>query len=76
MVEKIENVLDRLFLIGKLKTDTELLINLKIKHLQTRQKIHKISHWKGYYWIFKELLSKRYHQFSNGWKSVVKDVLF
>jgi len=76
MAKQFEDILDRLILMDKLKANTKLLINSKIKHLQTRQNIHEISHLKRFYWIFKELFSKRYHKFSNGWKSVAKDLLY
>jgi len=76
MAKQFEDILDRLILMDKLKANTKLLINSKIKHLRTRQNIHEISHLKRFNWIFKELFSKRYHKFSNGWKSVAKDLLY
>ena len=76
MAKQFEDILDRLILMDKLKESTKLLIKSKIKHLRTRQNIHEISDLKRFYWIFKELFSKRYHKFSNGWKSVAKDLLY
>jgi len=49
--------------------------NLKIYRIKIRQEIHEIQRWKRFYWVFKELLNNRYHRFSNGWKSAVKDLL-
>lgn len=74
--KSFENVLNRLTLMDKLSTNTELLIQSKISHLRIRQIIHEVQYWKRWYWIFKEILNSRYNCFSNGWKSVVKDLFF
>lgn len=73
--KSFEDILNRLILMDKLKVNTKLLIKSNIKHLKIRQEIHEIQRWKRFYWVFKELLNNRYHRFSNGWKSAVKDLL-
>lgn len=74
--KSFENVLNRLALMDKLSANTELLIQSKIHHLKIRQMIHLVQYWKRWYWIFKEILNGRYNCFSNGWKSVAKDLFF
>ena len=71
-----ENVLNRLALMDKLSTKTELLIRSKIHHLKIRQMIHEVQYWKRWYWVFKEISNGGYNCFSNGCKSVVKDLFF
>jgi hypothetical protein len=60
----------------KLNANTQILIESYINHLKKRQMIHEIQYWKRWYWIFKEILNGRYNCFSNGWKSVAKDLFF
>ena len=74
--KSFENVLNRLALMDKLSTNTELHIQSKIHHLKIRQMIHEVQYWKRWYWVFKEILNGRYNCFSNGWKSVAKDLFF
>ena len=74
--KSFENVLNRLALMDKLSANTELLIQSKIHHLKIRQMIHVVQYWKRWYWVFKEILNGRYNCFSNGWKSVAKDLFF
>jgi len=72
--ERIIYALDRLKLVNKLTEEANKLFEEKITHLQARQWIHNHSRWKRFNRVFTELLSGRYHRFSNGWKSVVKDL--
>ena len=72
--ERIIYVLDRLRLVNKLTEEANKLFEEKITHLQARQWIHNNSRWKRPSRVFIELLSGRYHRFSNGWKSVIKDL--
>lgn len=65
---------DRLASVGKITRETEQLFKAKITHLQTRQWLYAHSHWRRFSRVFKELILGRYHQFSNGWKSVAKDL--
>jgi glycosyltransferase involved in cell wall biosynthesis len=48
----------------------------KLEHLQTRKRIHGYKKWKYYHLIYKEILNGNYNKYSNGWKSVAKDILF
>lgn len=74
--KSFEDVLNRLILMDKLNVNTQLLIESYINHLKKRQMIHEIQYWKRWYWVFKEILNGHYNCFSNGWKSVVKDLFF
>lgn len=74
--KSFENILNRLALMDKLRANTELLIQSKIQHLEIRQMIHEVQYWKRWYLVFKEILNDRYNCFSNGWKSVAKDIFF
>jgi len=72
--KRFEHMLDRLVLINKPTKKIKKLFEDKIKHLRARQWIHNHSRWKRFVRIFTELISGRYHRFSNGWKSVIKDL--
>jgi len=74
--KSFENVLNRLALMDKLSANTQLLIQSKIHHLKIRQMLHEVQYWKRWYWVFKEILNGHYNCFSNGCKSVVKDLFF
>jgi len=74
--KSFENVVNRLLFMDKLNANTQILIESYINHLKKRQMIHEIKYWKRWYWIFKEVLNGRYNCFSNGWKSVAKDLFF
>jgi len=74
--KSFEDVVSRLILMDKLNANTELLIQSKIHHLNIRQMIHEVQYWQRWYWVFKEILNGRYNCFSNGWKSVAKDLFF
>ena len=74
MAKRFEHMLDRLVLINKPTKKIKKLFEGKIKHLQVRQWIHNHSRWKRFGRIFTELISGQYHRFSNGWKSVIKDL--
>lgn len=73
-IKGFENMLDCLLIIGKPSKKTRKLFKDKIIHLQARYWVHNHSRWKRFSRIIKELISGRYHHFSNGWKSVIKDV--
>jgi glycosyltransferase involved in cell wall biosynthesis len=49
-------------------------LNERIRHVQARTKITK-SRKLGVVLIIKELFTLRYHRYSNGWRSAVKDLL-
>jgi len=74
--KSFEDVLNRLALMDKLSANTESHIQSKIHHLKIRQIIHEVQYWKRWYWVFKEILNGRYNCFSNGCKSVAKDLFF
>lgn len=74
--KSFEDVVNRLIFMDKLNANTQILIESYINHLKKRQMIHEIQYWKRWYWIFKEILNGRYNCFSNGWKSVAKDLFF
>ena len=74
--ERISYAMDRLLSANKLTKEANKLFKEKIAHLQARQWLHNHSRWKRFSKVFTELLSGRYHRFSNGWKSVVKDLCF
>lgn len=66
---------DRLASIGKLTRETEWLFRSKMTHVRTRQWLHEHSRWIRFGRVFTELVLGRYHRFSNGWRSVAKDLL-
>ena len=74
--KSFEDVVSRLILMDKLNANTELLIQSKIHHLNIRQMIHEVQYWQRWYWVFKEILNGRYNYFSNGCKSIAKDLFF
>lgn len=65
---------DQLNLTNKVTKETNKLFEGKIAHLQARQWLHGNSRWKRPNRVFTELINGRYHRFSNGWKSVIKDL--
>ena len=74
VIDRLVYILNRLNEVNKMTKKTNEFLKGKIKHLHERQCIHNYSPWKRINRIFKELLSRRYHRFSNGWKSVLKDL--
>lgn len=72
--DRIRCALNRLTSINRLTKRTNKLFREKLKHLQTRQLVHNQKRWRRFTKIFIELINRRYHQFSNGWKSVAKDL--
>lgn len=72
--ERLIYILDQLNLTNKVTKEANKLFKEKITHLQARQWLHDHSRWKRPSRVFIELLNGRYHRFSNGWKSVVKDL--
>jgi glycosyltransferase involved in cell wall biosynthesis len=73
-IKGFENMLNRLLILSKPSKKTRKLFEDKIIHLQARHWMHNRSRRKRYSRIVKELISGRYHHFSNGWKSVIKDI--
>ena len=65
---------DQLNLTNKVTKETNKLLEGKIAHLQARQWLHGHSRWKRPNRVFTELINGHYHRFSNGWKSVIKDL--
>ena len=74
VIDRLEYILNRLNEVNKMTKKTNEFLKGKIKHLHERQRMHNYSPWKRINTIFKELISRRYHRFSNGWKSVLKDL--
>ena len=74
VIDRLVYILNRLNEVNKMTKRTNEFLKGKIKHLHERQCIHNYSRWKRINRIFKELISRRYHRFSNGWKSVLKDL--
>jgi len=75
--EKIRflQVLDRLISARKGNRNTLELIEAKVQHLRARQELYEGSTLKRIKNVLQEVLAGRYHKFSNGWKSVAKDLL-
>jgi len=72
---KYSQVLDRLVLTGQLNKHVQQLFDAKIQHVRVRQSIHKHPHYARFFGVSRECLTLRYHRFSFGWKSVVRDLL-
>jgi len=68
-------VLDRLILAGKGNRNTLELIEAKVQHLRARQELYEGTTKKRIKNVLQEVLTGRYHKFSDGWKSVAKDLL-
>lgn len=47
-----------------------------IKHFKTREYLHNNPRWKRVYYIVKKSSLGEYKKYSNGWRSVVKDLIF
>lgn len=73
---KCSQVLDRLVLTGQLQTQVQRLFDAKIGHLRARRAIHERAHHARLAGVSRECLALRYHRFSYGWKSAVRDLLF
>jgi len=71
---KYLQVINRLTSVGILNRDAQELIEAKIRHLEARQLLYSSSLLKRIKTIPRELIAGRYHKFSNGWKSVAKDL--
>lgn len=71
-----KEALTRLSSDKRLRIDQNILnqISDKIEHLEIRGNLNG-SLIKRIPIIFKEIINKRYHKYSNGWKSVMRDVL-
>ena len=67
--------LERLISIGKCNIDVQRSIDRKIQHLIVRQNLIRCSLLKRIKLIAQEFITFRYHKYSNGWKSVAKDLL-
>lgn len=74
MANEFECIIKRLNSMHKLTKKDEKLLEIKIEHLKIRQKIYSCKKWKCYHLICREFLNGHYHRFSNGWKSMVKDL--
>lgn len=74
MANRFECINNRLISINKLTKKTKKLFEAKIEHLKIRQRIYSYRTWKCYNLICREFLNGHYHRFSNGWKSVIKDL--
>jgi len=73
-LNKFNCLAKRLNTINKLTKKDQELLKLKIDHLKIRKKIHSNNRLVGFQLIFREMLNGNYHRYSNGWKSVVKDL--
>lgn len=74
MANEFECIIKRLNSMHRLTKKDEKLFETKIEHLKIRQKIYSYKKWKCYHLICREFLNGHYHRFSNGWKSIVKDL--
>jgi len=74
MANRFECIIKRLIFIGQLTKKNKKLFEAKIEHLKIRQKIYSYKKWKCYHLICREFLNGHYHRFSNGWKSIIKDL--
>ena len=74
VIDRFEYILNQLNEVNNMTKRTNEFLKGKIMHLRKRQLIHNYSRWKRINVIFRELISRRYHRFSNGWKSVLKDL--
>jgi glycosyltransferase involved in cell wall biosynthesis len=74
VIGRLVYILNRLNEMNKMTKRTNEFLIEKIKHLHERQWMHNYSRWKRINRIFKELINRRYHRFSNGWESVLKDL--
>ncbi len=74
VIDQLVYILNRLNEVNKMTKRTNKFLKGKIKHLHERQWMHNYSRWRRINKIFIELISGRYHRFSNGWKSVIKDL--
>ncbi|MBA7582213.1 hypothetical protein ES708_24137 [subsurface metagenome] len=74
VIDRLVYILNRLNEVNKMTKRTNEFLIGKIKHLHERQWMHNYSRWKRINRIFKELINRRYHRFSNGWESVLKDL--
>lgn len=74
IANRFECINKRLISINKLTKRTEKLFEAKIEHLKVRQRVYRYKKWKCYHLICREFLNGHYHRFSNGWKSVIKDL--
>ena len=74
VIDRLEYILNRLNEVNKMTKRTNEFLIGKIKHLHERQWMHNYSRWKRINRIFKELINRRYHRFSNGWEGVLKDL--
>ena len=72
--ERLIYISDQLNLTNKVTKETNKLLEERIAHLQARQWLHGHSRWKRPNRVFTELKNGNYHRFSNGWKSVIKDL--
>ncbi len=67
--------LDRLISTGKGNGKAQELIEAKIQHLRAREALYVSTPLKCVRIVLQELLAGRYYKFSNGWKSIAKDLL-
>jgi len=76
-IKKLENLCEILRKKDKLNINAKELIHLKIYHLQNRSKLYDdINIFRKLKIMFFELVSGRYHRFSKGLESLIKDLIF
>ena len=77
MSKRYKYALNRLASSNKFTKYNKMLFLAKIKHFQTRQSLHNQPRWRRFNRImFKEIMSGKYDKYSNGWKSIMKDLFF
>ena len=73
---KYTQFLNRLVSVGIENKIVQKLVVAKIHHLEARQFLHETSSLqKRVKLVLQELIKGRYHKFSNGWQSIIKDLL-
>ncbi len=72
---KFLQVLDRLISTGRGNGKAQELIKAGVQHLRAREALYASTPLKCVRIVLQELLAGRYHKFSDGWKSIAKDLL-
>jgi hypothetical protein len=74
-IDRYRLACERLLTVGKLAANEPSVLQLKekIAHLHARARMSE-RHLQRLSIVIKELLRLHYHRYSNGWKSVAKDI--
>jgi len=71
---KYLQVINRLISLNIVNRDAQKLVNDRICHLEARELLYKASLLKHVDIVLRELIAGRYHKFSKGWRSFMKDL--